>query len=81
MELGFHTRPSGSSLSRVLWRLTTWLGAGTAAALEGIATGRQKRRRELERELQREENALAEAAALLMLRKRAEAIWGDCEDD
>ena len=34
----------------------------------------QKRRRELERELRRKEKALAEAAALLVLRKKAEAI-------
>lgn len=40
----------------------------------------QKRLRELERELQRKEKALAEAAALLVLRKKAEAIWGDSED-
>ncbi|BBA33943.1 transposase IS3/family protein [Methylocaldum marinum] len=41
----------------------------------------QKRLRELERELQRKEKALAEAAALLVLRKKAEAIWGDREDE
>ncbi len=41
----------------------------------------QKRLRELERELQRKEKALAEAAALLVLRKKAQAIWGDREDD
>jgi transposase-like protein len=40
----------------------------------------QKRLRELERELQRKEKALAEAAALLVLRKKAQAIWGDRED-
>jgi transposase-like protein len=39
----------------------------------------QKRLRHLERELQRKEKALAEAAALLVLRKKAEAIWGDPE--
>lgn len=36
-----------------------------------------KRVRELERELRRKEKALAEAAALLVLRKKAEALWGD----
>lgn len=40
----------------------------------------QKRVRELERELQRKEKALAETAALLVLRKKAQAIWGDGED-
>lgn len=39
-----------------------------------------RRIRELERELSRKEKALAEAAALLVLRKKAAAIWGD-EDE
>ena len=36
-----------------------------------------KRLRELERELHRKEKALAETAALLVLKKKAQAIWGD----
>lgn len=40
----------------------------------------QRRIRELERELSRKEKALAEAAALLVLRKKAQAIWGKDED-
>ena len=40
----------------------------------------KKRIKALERDLQRKEKALAEAAALLVLRKKAEAIWGDGED-
>ena len=39
-----------------------------------------RRIRELERELRRKEKALAEAAALLVLRKKAQAIWGKDED-
>jgi transposase-like protein len=35
----------------------------------------------LERELRRKDKALAETAALLVLRKKAEAIWGQDEDD
>jgi transposase len=35
----------------------------------------------LERELKRKEKALAEAAALLVLRKKAAAIWGENEED
>jgi hypothetical protein len=31
--------------------------------------------------LRRKEKALAEAAALIILRKKAQAIWGDREDD
>lgn len=41
----------------------------------------RKRIRQLEKELNRKEKALAEAAALLVLRKKAQAIWGDKEED
>jgi transposase-like protein len=37
----------------------------------------RQRIRELERELNRKEKALAETAALIELRKKVEAIWGD----
>jgi len=39
-----------------------------------------QRIRELEGELRRKEKALAETAALLVLKKKAQAIWGDRED-
>ena len=38
-----------------------------------------KRLRQLERELTRKEKALAEAAALLVLQKKVNAIWGESE--
>lgn len=38
-----------------------------------------RRVRELEKELNRKEKALAEAAALLVLKKKARQIWGDGE--
>ncbi len=41
----------------------------------------RKRIRQLEKELARKEKALAEAAALIILRKKAQAIWGDAEED
>ena len=41
----------------------------------------QKRIRELEKELRRKEKALAETAALLVLKKKVQAIWGDEDDD
>lgn len=53
------------------------------------AVGKQQKRgkdaqgqriRELEAELRRKEKALAEAAALLVLKKKAQEIWGDRED-
>lgn len=50
------------------------------ASKADLASERKKRRR-LEKELRRKEKALAEAAALLTLSKKAEAIWGTGEDD
>jgi transposase-like protein len=40
----------------------------------------KKRTQELERELHRKEKALAEAAALLVLKKKADAYWGEDVD-
>jgi len=40
----------------------------------------KKRVKDLERELARKDKALAETAALLILRGKASAIWGDGED-
>lgn len=44
-------------------------------------TAERKRASKLEKELKRKEKALAEAAALLVLRKKADAIWGEPEED
>lgn len=51
------------------------------------ATAKKRRAEEkklvasLEKELRRKDKALAEAAALLVLRKKAQALWGDEDDD
>ena len=42
---------------------------------------RDRRIRELEKELGRKEKALADAAALLVLKKKADNIWGDGEEE
>ena len=41
----------------------------------------KKEKKELARELRRKDKALAEMAALLTLKKKADAIWGDGEDE
>lgn len=41
----------------------------------------RKRIKDLEKDLQRKEKALAEAAALLVLQKKVQAIWADPEDE
>jgi transposase len=61
--------------------LAEWRAAAVAALRNPSKTSPEARRvRELERELARKEKALAEAAALLVLKKKVQAIWGD-EDD
>ncbi len=45
------------------------------------AAAESKRIKQLERELLRKDKALAETAALLVLKKKAQAIWGDEDDD
>lgn len=42
---------------------------------------KDQRIRKLEGELRRKEKALAETAALLVLKKKAQNIWGDSEDE
>ena len=42
---------------------------------------KDQRIRQLEGELRRKEKALAETAALLVLKKKAQNIWGDSEDE
>jgi transposase-like protein len=49
--------------------------------LKEAVDSERNRVKELERELRRKEKALAETAALLVLRKKMEAIWGDSEDE
>jgi transposase-like protein len=66
-------------------QLTAWRAAAEAAlgAPARPRPGRSpeaQRIRELERELRRKDNALAETAALLVLKKKVRVIWGD-EDD
>ena len=51
--------------------------ASERAHQERLQRGERARVRELEKQLRRKEKALAETAALLVLRKKAEAIWGE----
>ncbi len=65
--------------------LEQWRADATAALERPTARRRPsaeaKRIKELERELRKKEKALAETAALLVLRKKANALWGDGDDD
>ncbi|MEA3275332.1 MAG: hypothetical protein U9Q81_08620 [Pseudomonadota bacterium] len=52
----------------------------SAAEQRQLQVERKKSRR-LEKELKRKDKALAETAALLVLQKKAQAIWGDDGED
>lgn len=54
---------------------------GLKALRSGKKDSRDKRIKELEKELRRKDKALAETAALLVLKKKAQVIWGDREDE
>ncbi|BCG62663.1 MAG: transposase, IS3 family [Methyloprofundus sp.] len=55
--------------------------AGNKKALQAATKSDKKRIKELEKELNRKEKALAETAALLVLRKKFNAYWGEDEDN
>lgn len=54
---------------------------GLKSSRSGKKDPREKKIKELEKELGRKEKALAETAALLVLKKKAQAIWGDSEEE
>jgi len=69
-------------------QLEQWREQLTKAAPEVFGSRRRakvspeaRRIRELEKELLRKDKALAEAAALIVLKKKVQAIWGDEDDD
>ena len=55
--------------------------AREAARLNKELKAAERTNKKLQKELDRKEKALAETAALLVLRKKADAIWGDPEDE
>jgi len=61
------------------WRGATLVALGTRVKTPAVS-GDARRVRELERELLRKDKALAETAALLVLKKKVHDYWGD-EDD
>lgn len=80
-ELGAFLRRKGLHEAQLQeWRaiiLAGLRGQPVRPSANGSAAGR--RIRELERELDRKDKALAETAALLVLQKKAHAIWGDAD--
>lgn len=74
-ELGEYLERRGLRLADLeQWRMALGDEGGAAVAIT-------KRIRSLERDLARKEKALAEAAALLILKKKVEHLWEDEGDD
>jgi transposase-like protein len=65
------------------WReqMLRGLEAEKARSRPSSKTPEGRRIRELEKELRRKDTALAETAALIVLKKKAQAIWGDGDGD
>ena len=86
IELSEYCRSKGLYVEQVKsWRDACMQANGGVAkqATELQKTLREKEQviKKLNQELRRKESALAETAAILVLRKNARAIWGDNEDD
>jgi transposase-like protein len=63
------------------WRRELTAGRSGDKAAQGAVRALREENRTLKKALRRKEKALAETAALLVLKKKAEAIWGEREDD
>ena len=85
-ELAEYARKKGLYVEQIKSWKDACMNANGGVAKEAAKLNRdlkdtQKEVKKLEKELQRKEKALAEAAALLVLSKKANAIWGDPEEE
>ena len=85
-ELAEYARKKGLYVEQIKSWKNACLNANGGVAKEAAHLNRElrdseKERKKLEKELQRKEKALAEAAALLVLSKKANAIWGEPEGE
>jgi transposase-like protein len=65
------------------WKAAALAGttAHRASPLQGETRQLREENKQLKKELRRKEKALAETSALLVLKKKAQLIWGEPEDD
>lgn len=85
IEMAEYCRSKGLYVEQVhAWRDACMQANGgvaqQASRLQKELRQKDKELKKVEQELRRKEAALAETAALLVLRKKANAIWGDGED-
>lgn len=81
-ELGTFLRRTGLHEAQLQeWRTLILAGLQGHPQRTGAkpSTGEARRIRELEKELDRKDKALAETAALLVLQKKVQALWGDAD--
>jgi transposase-like protein len=83
-ELAEYCRQKGLYVEQIeAWRKACLQANANSVAKAQREQTKQDRKqiKKLEQELRRKDKALAEAAALLVLQKKARAIWGDGEDE
>ena len=85
-ELAEYSRKKGLYAEQIAAWKQACMQANATAAEQAKATREQARQdrkeiKALKKDLRKKERALAETAALLVLRKKANAIWGDGEDE
>lgn len=85
-ELSEYCRAKGLYVEQVeSWRDACMQANGgvaeEASRLNKEGKDKDKEIKRLQKELKRKEEALAETAALIVLRKKAQAIWGDDEEE
>ncbi len=81
-ELGAWCRGRGIHTHQLeRWRRELIEGQGRGKESQAALRGLREENRGLKKELRRKEKALAETAALLVLKKKAQSIWGEPEDD
>lgn len=86
IELSEYCRSKGLYVEQVIaWRDACMQANGgvaeETATLQRNLRDKDKAYKQLEKELNRKEKALAETAALLVLQKKCRAIWGETEDE
>jgi transposase len=86
IELSEYCRAKGLFVEQVeAWRDACMQANGgvaeQATRLQKELRNKERENKTLARELKRKDAALAETAALLVLRKKARAIWGDPEEE
>ena len=81
-ELGAWCRVQGLHTHHLeRWRRELIEGQGRGKGSQSKLRALREENRSLKQELRRKEKALAETAALLVLKKKAASIWGEPEDD